>query len=156
MKTIVSLLFLTALFSCKKTTTTPTNNQIGIAYAGGTYTSGLINYTDYPYTDPNATIDVKYIDSFKLDLTINTKLNLPNYLKHFTADLKYQVSETKTYASYQGQYDDFSNKHSDSIILFNGGLTMMQTTNFLLNSLTIGIITKKFKELSISNFQKKN
>ena len=152
MKTILSLLLITALFSCKKTTTTPSNNQIGIAYAGGTYTSGALNYTDYPYSDPNATIDVKYIDSFKLDLTINTKLNLPNYLKHFTADLKYIVSETKTYASYHGNY-----KHSDSIILINGGLSM-QTTNLLFptNTLTIGIITKKFKELSIINFQKKN
>ena len=154
MKKIVSMILITALLSCKKTTTTPTNNQIGIAYAGGTYTAGstgALNYTDYPYTDPNATIDVKYIDSFKLDFTVNTKLNLPNYLKHFTADLKDLVAETKTSGTYMDYFI-----YSDSIQGGNCGLTMY-TTNLLPTLLNFNLVTKKgLKQLKIYNFQKKN
>ena len=158
MKIIVSLLLITALLSCKKTTTTPTNNQIGIAYAGGTYTSGssgTLNYTDYPYSDPNATIDVKYIDSFKLDFIVNTKLNLPNYLKHFTADFKNYVSETKTTGWYFGTYSDIYNKSLDSIQGGSFGLSMY--TNLIPATLTINLVTKKgLKQLNISGFQRKN
>jgi len=157
MKRILSLLFLTALVSCKKTTTTSTNNQIGIAYAGGTYTAGStgsLQYTDYPYTDPNATIDVKYIDSFKLDFTINTKLNLPVYLKHFTADLNYSVYETKTSGSYMGIYSDYYKKYSDSIQYSSFALSMYTNIPTILS---INLLTKKgLKQLNISGFQRKN
>ncbi len=153
MKTILTLLLITALLSCKKTTNTPTNNQIGIAYAGGTYTAGSIgslHYSDYPYTDPNATIDVKYIDSFKLDFTINTKLNLPNYLKHFTADFKQYVYETKDAAKYLGIA---IKKDSDSIQGGSFGLDIYTNQTIL----TFNLLSKKgLKQLNISGFQRKN
>ena len=153
MKTILSLLLVLALVSCKKATTTPTNNQIGIAYASGTYiagSTGALNYTDYPYSDPNATIDVKYIDSFKLDFTVNTKLNLPNYLKHFTADFKQYVYETKDAAKYLGIA---IKKDSDSIQ--GGGFGLDMYTNQTI--LTFNLLSKKgLKQLNISGFQRKN
>jgi hypothetical protein len=102
MKTILSLILVILLVSCKKETTSTNpiktssiNNhtKVGLPYIGGKYFGGTLRYFDklnnpISIDDSNFEIDVKYLDSFYVNFTITSSLNLPLYFKNFKVKMR--------------------------------------------------------------------
>jgi hypothetical protein len=115
MKTIISLLLIIALVSCKKesTTTNPvkttSNNnytKVGLPYIGGKYTGSTLRYYDklnnpVSLDDSNFEIEVKYLDSFYVNFTITSSINLPLHFKNFKVKMRI-LSESFTDSSNEG------------------------------------------------------
>jgi hypothetical protein len=129
MKTILSLLLVIALVSCKKDTTTPTTNSsnnttdIGLAYVGGHYDNGsLIYYKNGIGTlsdsnvlnSPNFNVDVKYLGNNYVDFTINSNFKLPSYLKHFQIKMKVDVESIYNSTNGTGMYSLDNNMFMDA------------------------------------------
>ena len=154
MKTIVSLLFLTALVSCKKTTTTPTTNStnnttdIGLAYVDGNYDNGQLAYlvklgvpNDSNITaSTNFNVDIKYLGNNYVDFKLNTSLKLPSYLKHFQIKMEVYLESIQSSTNGNGLYtiDNtmFMDLNLNSIVVNHlvgvGGLVGMEKPTFSL------------------------
>lgn len=90
MKILIALIFTFLFIACKKEQTKSTTNQyskFGIEHVGGRYypkTQLKIQYPNNPETifDNNYTVDISYLGNGKIKLDLNSKLNLPDSLKH--------------------------------------------------------------------------
>lgn len=141
------------LISCQKnnsnpssTTTNPvvTNpyQEVGLDKIGGNYSGGDLYYIDI--SDPNNlsekdssySIDVTYLNN-KINVTINTSLNIPNSLKQFSIEKKdITTNEHTWFNSYrQGTYT------GDNLLDYN---LIMFSNSYIWNKKTISITLQEF------------